>query len=71
MHLEDELGGEDAFMRVYAFVLREESGECEAGGEREAILRFLGEGRRDLLPLVYTLAYMEDALSACGTTPFS
>jgi hypothetical protein len=64
MHLEDCLGSEDAFKRVYTYVIRDESGECHDAGEREALVAFLGEKRVQLLPLVYTLAYMEDALSA-------
>lgn len=66
MHLEDCLGSEEAFKRVYAYVIRDENGECEDAAEKEALLAFLGEKRARLLPLVYTLAYMEDALSACG-----
>eukprot|EP00962_Isochrysis_galbana_P045516 scaffold17942_cov109-Isochrysis_galbana.AAC.2 len=66
MHLEDSLGGEEAFKRVYSYVIRDENGECEDAAEREALIAFLGERRVKLLPLVYTLAYMEDALSACG-----
>jgi len=66
MHLEECLGGEQAFKRVYAYVLRDENGECEGAAERTALLDFLGAERKRLLPLVYTLAYMEDALAACG-----
>ena len=43
---------------------REESGEQQAG-EREKVLAFMAEqGQRELLPLVHTLLYLEDALGA-------
>ena len=32
---------------------------------REALLASIAE-RKDLLPLVYTLSYMEEVVSACG-----
>ena len=97
-HLEDKLGGKEAFDRVYEYVGREESGEHQSG-EREEILavinllshstccmplhvtqvayayfhialtflccqmcpQFMAD-RRDLLPLVHTLLYLEEAL---------
>lgn len=66
MYLEEALGGEDVFKRVYGYVLRDENGECEDVEEKEALHAYLGPQRKRLVPLVYTLAYMEDALSACG-----
>jgi hypothetical protein len=66
MYLEDSLGSEEAFQLVYAYVIREENGDCEDAAEREALFASLGDKRAKLLPLVYTLAYMEDTLSACG-----
>ena len=61
-HLVEQLGGQSAFDRVYKYVSREESGEQQSG-EREAILAFMAEqGQRELLPLVHTLLYLEDAL---------
>ena len=63
-HLVDKLGSVGAFERVYDYVSREESGE-HLSGEREAILAFMEEqGQRELLPLVHTLLYLEDALGA-------
>ena len=66
MYLEEALGGEDVFKRVYGYVLRDENGECEDVEEKEALHAYLGPQRKRLVPLVYTFAYMEDALSACG-----
>eukprot|EP00965_Chrysotila_dentata_P111937 3701848-Pleurochrysis_carterae.AAC.1 len=50
MHLEERLGGPDAFARVYDFVCREEAGDQQSG-EREAVLAFLAH-KSNLLPLV-------------------
>ena len=53
---------QSAFDRVYDYVSREENG-AQQSGEREAILAFMAEhGQRELLPLVHTLLYLEDAL---------
>jgi hypothetical protein len=61
-HLIDKLGGQGPFDKVYDYVSREESGEQQAG-EREEILAFMAStGQRELLPLVHTLIYLEDAL---------
>ena len=58
------MGSEGAFAHVYDYVSREESGEQQAG-EREQILAFMAEhGQRELLPLVHTLLYLEEALGA-------
>ena len=63
-HLIEQMGSEGAFARVYDYVSREESGEQQAG-EREQILAFMAEhGQRELLPLVHTLLYLEEALGA-------
>ena len=53
-------GSREAFERVYEYVAREESGEQQSG-EREEILAFMAD-RRDALPLVHTLLYLEEAL---------
>ena len=63
-HLEDKLGSRDAFERVYSYVSREEVGEQQSG-EREEILAFMAD-KRDLLPLVHTLLYLEEALDVKG-----
>ena len=61
-YLMSELGSKDAFERVYDYVSREEIGEQQSG-EREQILAFLSnQGKRELLPIVHTLIYLEDAL---------
>uniref|UniRef100_A0A7S2GBD7 non-specific serine/threonine protein kinase n=1 Tax=Haptolina brevifila TaxID=156173 RepID=A0A7S2GBD7_9EUKA len=59
-HLEDKLGSRQAFERVYDYVSREEKSEQQSG-EREEILAFMAD-QRDLLPLVHTLLYLEEAL---------
>jgi len=63
-HLEKTLGSKDAFLRVYDYVSREESG-AQQSGEREEILSFMAD-KRDLLPLVHTLLYLEEALDVRG-----
>ena len=61
-HLVEQLGGQVNFDRVYEYVSREESGAGQSG-EREAILTFMADhGQRELLPLVHTLIYLEEAL---------
>jgi len=60
-HLKEKLGSEEAFARVYDYVSREESGSQQSG-EREEILSFMAD-QRDLLPLVHTLLYLEEALN--------
>ncbi len=59
-HLQEKLGSRAAFERVFDFVSREESGEQQSG-EREEILLFLAD-QRDLLPLMHTLLYLEEAM---------
>ena len=61
-HLVEQLGGKAHFERVYDYVAREESG-AQQSGEREQILAFMAaQGQRELLPLVHTLLYLEEAL---------
>jgi len=61
-HLIRQLGDAEIFERLYAYVLREEKGE-EATDERDAIVSYLSNHRQtELLPLVHTLYYLEEAL---------
>ena len=59
-HLQEKLGSQAAFERVFDFVSREESGVQQIG-EREEMLSFLAD-QRDLLPLMHTLLYLEEAM---------
>ncbi|KAL1496601.1 hypothetical protein AB1Y20_014205 [Prymnesium parvum] len=60
MHLEAQLGGQAALQKVLTYVIREENGE-QLAAEREEMLNSMAE-RRNLLPLVHTLLYLEEAL---------
>jgi len=59
--MQEKIGDEAGFLRVYEFVRRDENGGHEEG-ERQSVIAFMG-AKKDLLPLFYTLAYMEEA---CG-----